>query len=147
VAEERELLKLVASTNHGVLAGVTRAGYPHLTNVLYVWDGAQRVARVSTTADRVKGRIMRRDGRAALYVAGPHFWSYAVAESDAETSEIAAKPGDDASRELLQVHSAFYGDLDEDEFYEQMIGARRLVVRLHVKRLYGVLMDNPPSAD
>jgi PPOX class probable F420-dependent enzyme len=146
VADEQELLELAASTNQAVLAGVTSEGYPHLTNVLYVWDAQERIARVSTTADRVKGRIMQRNPHAALYISGPHFWSYAVAECDAETSAVATTPGDDACRELLDVHSAFYGELDESEFYEQMIVARRLVVRLRVRRLYGVLMDAPPGS-
>jgi PPOX class probable F420-dependent enzyme len=146
LAEEQQLLELVASTNRAVLAGVTREGYPHMTNVLYVWDAAERIARVSTTADRVKGRILQRDRHAALHVAGPHFWSYAVAECDAETSAVAATPGDEACLELLDVHSAFYGELDEREFYKEMIDARRLVVRLHVRRLYGVLMDAPPGS-
>ncbi|MEA2147049.1 MAG: hypothetical protein QOG59_2636, partial [Solirubrobacteraceae bacterium] len=30
-------------------------------------------------------------------------------------------------------------------FFAQMIEARRLVVRLHVRRLYGVLLDQPPG--
>jgi len=89
MADEQQLLDLIASRREGVLAGVTRAGYPHLTNILYVWDAQERIARVSTTADRVKGRIFRRDHHAALHVAGPHFWSFAVAECDAETSEVA----------------------------------------------------------
>jgi PPOX class probable F420-dependent enzyme len=142
--DEQELLDLIAARREGVLAAVTRAGYPHLTNVLYLWDPAERVARVSTTADRVKGRILRDDPHAALHVAGAHFWSFAVAECDAETSEVASTPGDNACRELLEVHSAFYGELDEQEFFEQMIKARRLVVRLRVRRLYGVLLDAPP---
>ena len=145
MADEQQMLALIAGTNQAILAGVRRDGYPHLTNVLYLWDAAERVARVSTTADRVKGRIMQRDGRAALHVAGPHFWSYAVAECDAETSAVASRPGDEACRELLRVHSAFYSELDEHDFYEQMIKARRMVVRLRVRRLYGVLLDAPPS--
>jgi hypothetical protein len=56
--DEQHLLDLIANNSQGILAGVTRAGYPHLTNVLYVWDSAQRTAKVSTTADRVKGRIL-----------------------------------------------------------------------------------------
>lgn len=147
MADEQQLLELIAGTNQAVLAGVTSSGYPHLTNVLYVWDAEQRIARVSTTATRVKGRIMRRDGRAALHVAGGHFWSYAVAECDAETSAVAAEPGDAATGELLELHSAYYGDLDVDRFYAEMIAAERLVVRLHVRRLYGVTMDTPPGGD
>jgi PPOX class probable F420-dependent enzyme len=144
--DEQQLLDLIASNSQGILAGVTRAGYPHLTNVLYVWDAAERVARVSTTADRVKGRILRRNPRAALHVPGSHFWSYAVAECDADVSEVATTPGDEACRELLEIHSAFYSEVgDELAFYSQMIEARRLVVRLRVRRLYGVLLDKPPG--
>src|SRR4030081_1749336 len=113
MADERELLEIIAGNSQGILAAVRRAGYPHLTNVLYVWDGQARMARVSTTADRVKGRILQRDPHSALHVSGPPFWSYAVAECDAETSDVAAAPGDDASRELLAMHSAFYAEQDE----------------------------------
>jgi PPOX class probable F420-dependent enzyme len=143
--DQQRLLDVVASNRQGILAAVTRAGYPHMTNVLYVWDAAERTARVSTTADRVKGRILRRDPRAALHVPGAHFWSFAVAECDAELSEVATIPGDEACLALLEVHSAFYGDLDEAAFFAQMIDAKRLVVRLRVRRLYGVLLDNPPG--
>jgi PPOX class probable F420-dependent enzyme len=145
VADEAQLLELIAGASQAVLAGVKRSDYPHLTNVLYLWDAAERTARVSTTADRVKGQIMRHNPHAALYVPGPHFWSYAVAECDAETTAVATEPGDDACRELLRVHSSFYGELEEPAFYEQMIEARRLVVRLRVRRVYGLLMDTPPG--
>jgi PPOX class probable F420-dependent enzyme len=143
--DQEQLQDLIANNRQGILAAVTGAGYPHLTNVLYVWDAAKRTARVSTTATRVKGRILRRNPRAALHVPGAHFWSYAVAECDAEVSEVATTPGDDTCRELLDVHSAFYGNIaDESAFFAQMIDAERLVVRLRVRRLYGVLLDKPP---
>jgi PPOX class probable F420-dependent enzyme len=146
MADEQQLLELIANSREAILAVITRAGYPHMSNVLYVWDAQERVARVSTTADRVKGRAAQRDPHAALHVPGPHFWSYAVAECDAQTSDVASTPGDDACLELLEVHSAFYGKLDEAEFFQQMIDARRLVVRLHVRRLYGILLDAPPGS-
>ena len=144
--DEQQLLDLIANNSQGILAAVTSAGYPHLTNVLYVWDSEEGTARVSTTADRVKGRILRRDHHAALHVPGSHFWSYAVAECDASVSEVATTPGDDTCRELLEVHSAFYGKTkDESAFFAQMVQARRFVVRLRVRRLYGVLLDRPPG--
>jgi PPOX class probable F420-dependent enzyme len=146
MSDEQKLLDLIATNSQGTLAAVTRAGYPHLTNVLYVWDATERIARVSTTADRVKGRILRRDPHAALHVSGSHFWSYAVAECNAEVSEVATTPGDETCQELLGVHSAFYGEaLDEAAFFAQMVDARRLVVRLRVRRVYGVLLDKPPG--
>jgi PPOX class probable F420-dependent enzyme len=145
VADERRLLELIASRHHGVLAAVTRAGYPHLTNVLYVWNAQDRIARVSTTADRVKSRALRRDPRAALHVSGPHFWSYAVAECDAEISEVATTPGDAACRELLGMRSDIHSDEDQAAFFRQMVDARRLVVRLRVGRLYGLVLEHPPG--
>jgi PPOX class probable F420-dependent enzyme len=145
MADEHELLDLIADRREGVLAAVTKAGYPHLTNVLYVWDGAERVARVSTTADRVKTRILRRDPRASLHVAGEHFWAYAVAECDAELSDTAATPGDRACRELLELSTALMGEQDEARFFEQMVENQRLVVRLRVRRVYGVVRAAPPG--
>jgi PPOX class probable F420-dependent enzyme len=146
MADEQKLLELIGAHREGILAAVNRAGYPHLTNVLYIWDGEQATARVSTTADRVKGRILSRNPRAALHVPGDHFWAYSVAECDAELSKVARSPGDDACRELLTVHSTFYGELDEEAFFDQMIKARRLVVRLRFRRVYGVLLDAPPAS-
>jgi hypothetical protein len=97
------------------------------------------VVRISTTADRLKARNLARDPRAALHVPGQDFWHYAVAEGDVTLSAVAAVPGDDACRELLAVHAAFYGEQDADSVSADMIVARRLVVRLQVSHLYGVL--------
>lgn len=135
--EEQALLDLIAGRREGILAGMTLAGYPHLTNVLYLWDSDHRIARVSTTADGVKGRILRRDPRAALHVAGDRS-SYAVAECDAELSDVAATPGDEACRELLALHRTFHGHVDENAFFVDTIETRRLVVRLHLRRIYGI---------
>lgn len=147
MSDQEKLQELIANNSQGILAAVTRAGYPHLTNVLYVWDAADRMARVSTTAPRVKARILRRDPRAALHIPGAHFWSYAVAECDAEVSNVATTPGDEACQELLEVHSSFYGKIaEETAFFQQMIEAERLVVRLRVRRLYGILLEKPPGA-
>jgi PPOX class probable F420-dependent enzyme len=143
--DEQQLLDLIATSNQGVLAAVTRGGYPHLTNVLYVWDSAEKMARVSTTADRVKGRILQRDPHAALHVAGPHFWSYAVAECDADTSDVATTPGDEVCQELLAMTKAIRGEVDEPAAFKRMVDERRLVARLRVRRVYGVLLDNPPN--
>jgi PPOX class probable F420-dependent enzyme len=140
------LLGLIAGNREGVLATLAADGRPQLSNVLYVWDPAERIARISTTSDRAKGRNVRRDPRAALHVSGDHFWQYAVAEGSVTTTADAAEPGDAASRELLAVHSVFYGDLDEEEFYRQMITARRLIVRLQVRRIYGIALDKPPGS-
>lgn len=40
----------------------------------------------------------------------------------------------------------FYDGLEEEAFYRQMIEAKRLVVRLQVRKVYGVVLDRPPGA-
>jgi PPOX class probable F420-dependent enzyme len=145
MADEQKLLDLIAAGHQGVLAVVKSDGYPQMSNVLYLWDAAERVARISTTADRVKGRVLRRDPHAALHVSGGHFWAFAVAEGDADLTDAAAEPGDEALRELHTVHSHFSSDLDEETFAAAMIEAKRLVIRLHVRRVYGIALDNPPG--
>jgi PPOX class probable F420-dependent enzyme len=114
---DEPLWQLVAANQHGVLATVSRDGRPQLSNVLFVVDQGEQMIRISTTADRVKARNLARDPRAALHVQGENFWAYAVAEGPVTLSEVAAEAGDDAGRELMAVHFAFYGDEDPDDFY------------------------------
>jgi PPOX class probable F420-dependent enzyme len=140
-----KLLGLIAASDRGVLATISPDGRPQLSNVLYVWDAAERTARISTTADRVKARNLGRDPRAALHVSGDHFWQFAVGEGTVTLSAVAAEPGDEAARELLALTTAFHGTVDEDDFYARMIAARRLVVRLHIQHVYGVALDKPPG--
>ena len=145
MAIDERLLGIVADHREGVLATIGKSSRPQLSNILYVWDAGQRTARISTTADRIKARNLRRDPRASLYVAGSHFWAWAVADGEVELIGPTTTPGDAAGRELLQVHSAFYGRRDEHEFFEQMVAARRLVIRLLVSHTYGLGRDQPPG--
>ena len=139
MAAESELWDLIAAGREGVLAAVRRGGLPQLSNVLYLPGAGGRTVRISTTADRLKARILARDPRAVLHVSGDNFWAYAVAEGHAALTPAAAEPGDEACRELLEVHSAFYGPQDEDAFFAEMIARRRLVIRLDLDHVYGVI--------
>jgi PPOX class probable F420-dependent enzyme len=140
-----ELLEFIGAHREGVLTTIKKDGRPQLSNVLYVWDADQRAAMISTTADRAKARNLMRDPRASLYVPGEHFWAFVVAEGDVSIIGPTTEPGDEAGQELLRVHSAFYGELDESEFFQQMVDNQRLVVRLAVNHTYGLLMQQPPS--
>jgi PPOX class probable F420-dependent enzyme len=146
MADEQKLWDLIAARHQAVLATIRRDGRPQMSNILYVWDPAARVARISTTASRAKARNLRRDPRATLNVPGEHFWSFAVADGDCELIGPTTSPGDEAGRELLAVHSAFYDDLEEDQFFQQMIDNERLVIRLQATHVYGVMIDHPPGS-
>jgi PPOX class probable F420-dependent enzyme len=137
---------LIAATSEGVLATVKRDGHPQLSNIFYLWDPDEQVARVTTTADRVKARVLARHPAAALYVSGAHFYQWAVAEGDAEVSAVTTEPGDAVARELVPLYEAFMGPQDEDALYARLIEQRRLVIRLRVTRIYGMALERDPSA-
>jgi len=141
---ETELWDLIASRREGVLGTIKRSGLPQLSNVLYLPESGGRAVRLSTTADRLKARILTRDPRAVLHVTGDNFWAYAVAEGHATLTPTASDAGDEACRQLLEVHSAFYGPQDEDAFFAEMIARQRLVVRLSLERVYGVISSAGP---
>ncbi|MCK8431973.1 TIGR03618 family F420-dependent PPOX class oxidoreductase [Streptomyces sp. D2-8] len=135
------LSDLLGAQQFGTLATVKRSGHPHLTTMLYSWDAESRTVRFSTTADRVKVRHLRREPRAALHVQGADVWSFAVAEGDAEVSDVTTVPGDTVGRELLAMIPAGAEPEDEDAFLRQLVDERRLVIRLKVDRLYGTALD------
>jgi PPOX class probable F420-dependent enzyme len=139
MASEDELWELVATRREAVLATIKRDGLPQLSNVLYLSEPDGRSVRISTTADRHKAHNLARDPRAVLHVGGDDFWAFAVAEGRAELSAVAAQPGDRACQQLLGVHSAFYGTVEPDTFFAEMIANRRLVIRLGLHHIYGII--------
>jgi PPOX class probable F420-dependent enzyme len=138
---DEELSQLLDEQRFGVLASVKRSGHPHLSTVLHHWDAVERVLRISTTVDRLKVRQLRRDPHAALHVNGPDVWSFAVAEGEAEISEVTTSPGDEVGRELLSMTPGFEDPADEAAFLEQLVAERRVVIRIRVSRLYGTALD------
>ncbi|GAA0948987.1 PPOX class F420-dependent oxidoreductase [Actinocorallia libanotica] len=140
---EEEAARLIGAQRFGALATVKRSGHPHLSTVLYHWDPAERIIRVSTTEDRLKTRHVRNDPRLALHVSGPDVWSFAVAEGEAEVSEPTAEPGDAIGRELLSLTPGFDDPAQEAAFLAQAVAERRVVIRLRVSRLYGTALDFP----
>jgi PPOX class probable F420-dependent enzyme len=140
VSESDETLwDLVLGSQQAVLATIAPDGLPQLSNVLYVIEPETRLVRISTTATRIKTRNLAREPRGVLHVSSDNFWAYAVASGTATLSKVATEPGDEACRELLAVHTAFYGDLAPDAFYAEMIANQRLVIRLHLQRVYGIV--------
>ncbi|MGW4372936.1 pyridoxamine 5'-phosphate oxidase family protein [Streptomyces albidoflavus] len=141
---DAELSALLEEQRFGTLATNKRDGHPHLTTMSFAWDPATRVLRFSTTESRAKAKHLRRDPRASLHVPGGDVWSFAVAEGEAEVSEVTAVPGDAIGRELLAAvpESLRPGTVDEEAaFLAHLVAERRVVIRLAVSRLYGTALD------
>ncbi|MFJ8754119.1 pyridoxamine 5'-phosphate oxidase family protein [Streptomyces sp. NPDC102441] len=128
-------------------AAVRSTGHPHLSTVLYRWDAEERVLRVSSTEDRLKTRILRRNPHTSLHVDGGDVWSFAVAEGPAEVSEPTVSAGDDIGRELLALAPGFESREAEQAFLEQAVAEHRVVIRIRVSRLYGAALDVTEGAE
>lgn len=132
------LLALIGSRPRGVLTTMKRDGRPQLSVVGHLLDPATRTLRVSVTDDRAKTRNLRRDPRASYLVTAPDERGYAVAEGTADLSPVTVDPGDATADELVEVYRALAGEHpDWSEFRAAMVAERRLVLRVHVDRLYG----------
>jgi PPOX class probable F420-dependent enzyme len=136
---DERLWDLVVEGREAVIATIRRDGTPQLSNVLYVADPANRLVRISTKTDTVKVRHLRRDPRAALHITGDDFWAYAVAEGSVTVSDVATTAEEAVIEELRQIHSAFYGPQTGADFESTMIAQRRVVLRVQITRVYGLI--------
>ncbi len=130
-------LELAGGQQLGVLVTLRRDGRPQLSNVMYAVGNG--VIRISVTDDRAKTANLRRDPRASLYVGREDGWAYLVLDGEADLSEVAAGPDDAVVDELVELYRALQGEHpDWAEYRRAMTEDRRLVVRLHPQRAYGM---------
>ncbi|MEY9849885.1 PPOX class F420-dependent oxidoreductase [Streptacidiphilus sp. MAP5-3] len=138
---DQDLRDLVASSRRGAIVALKRDGRPQLSNVVYAFDpdrGGQGLLRFSTKAGSAKVANLRRDPRVSVYVTGPDFRVYAVAEGTAAVSEVSAAPDDATVEELVDVYRRIAGEHPNwDEYRAAMVAERRVVVRIDVDRYYG----------
>jgi len=137
---ENALLKLVSESHGGVLVTLKRDGRPQLSNVSHAYYPDERIIRVSLTDDRAKTRNLRRDTRASYHVTTADRSSYAVVEARAELLPVARDPHDETVEELIRVYRDILGEHpDWDDYRTTMVRDGRLVLRLHVERVYGLV--------
>lgn len=131
-------LDFLAGAQKGVLVTIKRDGRPQLSNVVYGFDAGSGRVRVSVTADRAKTRNVARDPRVGLHVSSPDFWSYVVAEGDAELTAVAGDPADAAVEDLVDLYRSLSGEHpDWDDFRSAMVRERRQILSFAVTHAYG----------
>jgi PPOX class probable F420-dependent enzyme len=145
-----ELWNVVATQNYGTLATIKKDGRPQLSDINYTagfsappgGPGAGgRTVRISTRAPLAKTHNLRRDPRASLKVTAPS-GGYAVIEATAELSAVAADRHDATVEELIEIYRLVQGKEhpDWDDYRRAMVSDERLILRLHVEKLYGWVM-------
>src|SRR4051812_14724026 len=137
--ELQQAMDFIRGERQGVLTTIRRDGRPQLSNIVYAVDDAGTI-RISVTASRAKTKNLQRDPRAALYVVGTDFWSYAVVDGPVELTPVAATPDDATVDELVELYRTLGGEHDDwDDYRRAMVAAGRLVVRLTPTSAYGML--------
>ncbi|MEV7346457.1 PPOX class F420-dependent oxidoreductase [Streptomyces sp. NPDC093544] len=138
-ATQGALLKLLSEYKGGVLVTLKKDGRPQLSNVTHAYYPDERLVRVSLTDDRAKTRNLRRDPRASYHVTSEDRWAYTVAEGTAELTPVASDPQDETVEELIRLYRDVQGEHpDWDDYRAAMVRDRRLVLRFHVERAYGI---------
>ncbi|MGC4867979.1 PPOX class F420-dependent oxidoreductase [Micromonospora sp. DT53] len=136
---QQALTDLVAARSMGVLATIKRDGRPQLSTVLYSFDREAGLIRVSVTDGRAKTANLRRDPRASFHVSSEDGWAYAVVEGRAALTPPSAELGDETVEELVALYRELSGEHpDWDEYRRAMVDEGRIVLRLHVERIYGM---------
>jgi PPOX class probable F420-dependent enzyme len=136
------LWAVLAAADLCTLATIKRDGRPQLSDVNYTADDETRVLRASTRSSLAKVHNLRRDPRGSVRVAGPGGAGYVVAEVRATFSPPSADEHDATVEELIEVYRLIRGEEhpDWDDYRRAMVADDRLVLSLHVERLYGWVM-------
>lgn len=135
------LWSAVAAADLGTLATIKKDGRPQLSDVNYT--ASPGLLRVSTRSSLAKVHNLRRDPRASIRVAPPSGAGYVVAEVTADFSPPSAAVDDPTVEELVEIYRLIRGEEhpDWDDYRRAMVADGRLVLRLHVERLYGWTTD------
>ncbi len=129
--------QFVADHHWGVLVTLKSSdGRPQLSNVAYALIDDE--IRVSLTDTRAKTANLRRDPRVSLHVTSDDFWTYVVVEGTARLSPVAAEPGDETCRRLLELYETISDKPhdDPDEFHAAMVDEGRLELSFPIEHLY-----------
>ena len=132
MASTEKVDAFLAEPRNVVVAGIRRDGRPHLSPNWFCWDG-QRFY-VSTTRDRVKYAIFRRDPRAQLLIDDPSGFRAVLVPATAEVREdLAAELP--RFRAIREKHGM---KILDDEEHQQGLEAEGRV-------LLAITPDTPPS--
>jgi PPOX class probable F420-dependent enzyme len=129
---------LLAASRIGVLATLRADGRPQLSPVTPYYDRDAGIIYVSITEGRAKTTNLRRDPRAAFEVTSADGWEWATADGTAELIGPGTDPHGPEVEALVAYYRSAAGEHpDWDEYRAVMVADRRVLLALHVERVYG----------
>lgn len=129
---------LLADSRIAVLATIKANGLPQLSPVTPYYDRDADIIYVSMTEGRAKTANLRRDPRAALEVTSADGWAWATAEGSVTLTGPGASVDSDEVETLVTYYRNAAGEHpDWDEYRSVMVADRRVLMALHVDRVYG----------
>ena len=133
-------LAFVGGRRNAVLTTLRADGRPQQSVVFYVADDAQLT--MSVTDDRAKTRNLRRDPRAAMFVAGDDPFTWVSLDGRVELSPVAAAPDDAVVDQLVEYYRRGNGEHEDWASYRQsMVDDHRLVATFTATSATGILPD------
>ncbi|WP_410666909.1 PPOX class F420-dependent oxidoreductase [Amycolatopsis sp. cmx-4-68] len=140
MTDDTVLKDFLAARRHGVLATIRRDGRPQLSTITHLYDAETNSIIASITETRAKTKNMRRDPRVTYHVGSEDGWSYVVAEGRAELTPPAASRDDETVEALVDYYRRAAGEHpDWDEYRDAMVSDQRVLLRVHVEKLLGVV--------
>jgi PPOX class probable F420-dependent enzyme len=129
---------LIAESRIGVLATLRADGRPQLSPVTPYYDRDAGTIYVSIVEGRAKTTNLRRDPRAALEVTSTDGEAWATADGTAELIGPGTDPHGPEVEALIGYYRSAAGEHpDWDEYRAVMVADRRVLLALHVERVYG----------
>ena len=129
---------LLAQAQLGVLATLKADGRPQLSPVTPSYDRVAGLLHVSMADGRAKTANLRRDPRAALEVTSADGRSWATAEGTVTLTGPGTDPDGPEVQALVDYYRAAAGEHpDWAEYRAVMVADRRVLMTLHVERVYG----------
>jgi PPOX class probable F420-dependent enzyme len=133
-------LEFAAGRRNTLLTTLRADGRPQQSVVFYLADGDRFT--ISITDDRAKTRNLRRDPRAALYIAGDDAFTWVGLDGHVELSPVAQSPDDAVVDRLVEYYRRGNGEHgDWDEYRRAMVDQRRLVATFVATSATGILPD------
>lgn len=129
---------LIAETSIGILATIRASGVPQMSPVTAAYDRESDTIYVSMTEGRAKTANLRRDPRAAIEFTGPGGYTWATAEGTVTLTGPSTDPDSPEVDALVAYYRLGAGEHpDWAEYRQVMVTDRRVLMTLHITRVYG----------